>query len=867
MAPPTTSPSAPVAPVQAAPLPGTWSGPLAFINQPSSDGRYLALADPADLETRQMPIPLLYQADLAPGHDGGKQGLGVINRAWIQGNQLMGSGCFDMQDPVAADLARKVSDGFLGWTSVDLEPSFEVSQDLYDTGSGRLISSLSPAELAELAESGDLDINPVNYEDPPQVGADDQKAVEDDTIPIPSGRYSTPVTVFQGWKLMSATLVSQPAFADAKIGMDSPAPVTADAAPDSGPCPPGEDLEHARKASKKKGAASGAACAECGGTVKDELAKTRTKATKNGKKTMAGAPPEHGDGCECGASCSCTSLACECGSDTCSCTGARVAAATALDPELAGRHAQVAAVMARFRADGSFGLPVADGNPAWDAGAATQRIEKWASSDGSGDTGKIDWSKFGQAFLYKDPDGGDKVGDYSLPVADVIDGRLQIVPKGVFAVAGRLNQTDIPAAAKESVKGKVRSLYAAIGKKQGRKLPPPFDAAGPGMGVTVTDAGEQRGPVTIEKITDDDEEARDNLAQPDTPTDPTGAALSQTPVDAADDADEQGKPQPNNPIVDPPEITTGPRAAGGTGGALAVSPQGADTVHEQGKPMNNPVPNTPAIRRAAVVASAAPIDPPAAWFSDPALPGPTPIVITRSGRVMGHLALFDSCHTGVRNECVSPPRTKTGYSLFHVGSVVTREGDELAVGKIVLGTDHASTAASVTPQSAMAHYADTGYGVAIVRAGEDESGIWVAGSLVPEATEEQVAALRRSPLSGDWRRYGANLELIAALAVNAPGFPVPRAQARQENARVAALTAAGVLTPIEPASPCGGSGFEIDVDSLAEAVVARAEALQVRRAALKARQDRALATIAAGREESRRARAAAARRVALKVGA
>jgi len=821
--PPTASPSTVTAASPAAPLPGTWSGPLGFVNQPSSDGRYLALGDPAALESRQMPVPLLYQADLAPGHDGGTQGLGVINRAWVQGNQLMGEGCFDMADPVAAELARKVADGFLGWTSVDLEPTFQVSEDYYDTQSGRLLSSLSPAELAELADAEGLDINPVNYEGPDQVAQDDRDAERDNTIPIPSGRYAQPVTVFDGWKLMSATLVSQPAFADARIAMDIPASaaVAADACP---ACPPSPDLIDARKGKKAK--ASGAHCAGCGGAM-DELKKSRAKAAK--AKMAGGAPPEHGEGCECGAACACTEMQCACG----------CAAATALLPPRVGKnkqapreavtaHAggeragQIAAVMARFRAEGVFGLPVAEGNPDWDAAAAAARIAAWASSDGSGDKDKVDWGRYGQGFLYKDPDGGENVGAYKLPYADVIGGTLQVVPKAVFAVAARLDSASLPDAAKGTVKGKVRALYAAIGTKQGRTLDPPFAADGPALGLTVTDAGQQRGPVSIEQITDGDAATREQLAKPDTPVTPTGGSLAQTPVGQAGDNDEQGKPMPNDPSTALPTITVGGRA---------------------------------------VTAGAAPLDPPAAWFSDPALPGPTPVVITRSGRVMGHLALFGSCHTGFPGDCVSPPKSKTGYSLFHVGSLITREGDELAVGKIVLGTDHASTSASVSAQSAMAHYADTGCAVAVVRAGEDEFGIWVAGALVPEATDEQVAALRRSPLSGDWRRYGANLELIAALAVNAPGFPVPRASARTEHARVAALTAAGVLTPLPPKSPCAG-GFEIDVDSLAEAVVMRAEAIQRRRADLVQRRRTALAIIQSGHSEARAARAAAARRIA-----
>jgi hypothetical protein len=88
--------------------------------------------------------------------------------------------------------------------------------------------------------------------------------------------------------------------------------------------------------------------------------------------------------------------------------------------------------------------------------------------------------------------------------------------------------------------------------------------------------------------------------------------------------------------------------------------------------------------------------------------------------------------------------------------------------------------------------------VADVVAGEDEHGIWLAGGLRPSVSAEQVRELRGASLSGDWRSIGGNLELVAALAVNVPGFPVPRVQA--------GLAASGVQTALVAA------GVELDSD-------------------------------------------------------
>lgn len=193
----------------------------------------------------------------------------------------------------------------------------------------------------------------------------------------------------------------------------------------------------------------------------------------------------------------------------------------------------------------------------------------------------------------------------------------------------------------------------------------------------------------------------------------------------------------------------------------------------------------------ALVAAGARVAPPSSWFDDPKLDGPTPLQITEDGQVFGHLADWSTCHIGFRGQCVQAPPSKTSYAYFHTGAVETAEGSLLPVGKITLGTGHPST--DLDFASTVEHYDNSGTAVAVVRAGEDAYGVWVAGSLVPEADKKRVAELRRSPLSGDWRPIGGNLELVAALAVNTPGFPVLRA--RFASGVPVALVAAGSLAP------------------------------------------------------------------------
>ena len=190
----------------------------------------------------------------------------------------------------------------------------------------------------------------------------------------------------------------------------------------------------------------------------------------------------------------------------------------------------------------------------------------------------------------------------------------------------------------------------------------------------------------------------------------------------------------------------------------------------------------------------------AADFSDPKLDGPTALTVTADGRVFGHLAQWGTCHIGFGQQCVQPPTSAQGYKYFHQGVVDTDAGP-MPVGKITLGTGHAPVDGHTDAVMAAAHYDNTGTVVATVRAGEDEHGIWLAGRLVPGLDDAKVDELRRSGVSGDWRGIDNHHELVAALAVNVPGFPVPRTEQLVASGGVAALVAAGIVLRPEDLMP------------------------------------------------------------------
>ena len=192
--------------------------------------------------------------------------------------------------------------------------------------------------------------------------------------------------------------------------------------------------------------------------------------------------------------------------------------------------------------------------------------------------------------------------------------------------------------------------------------------------------------------------------------------------------------------------------------------------------------------------TAAAFTPPREWFENPELIGPTPLTVTKDGRVYGHVATWGTCHIGRGGECVTAPYSNTDYAYFHVGAVETDKGP-VAVGHITMETGHADL--SLSANSAAAHYDNTATVAADVHAGEDAHGIWIAGAVRPGLSDDDIYALRASAISGDWRRVGAGMEMIAALACNTPGFPVPRIGLAASGEMETALVAAAIVMPEE----------------------------------------------------------------------
>lgn len=216
------------------------------------------------------------------------------------------------------------------------------------------------------------------------------------------------------------------------------------------------------------------------------------------------------------------------------------------------------------------------------------------------------------------------------------------------------------------------------------------------------------------------------------------------------------------------------------------------------------------ILMATLNASAAPVAPQTEWFYRQEPDRLTPLTYEDSGEVYGHIAGWESCHTGRAGVCFKPPRSPSGYAYFNLGEIRCADGGRVSCGQIFFHGEHAPM--TMTAQRVHDHYAHSGLVGADVRAIDGRHGIWVSGALRSSLTPEQAREFMAAKPSGDWRqmRPGGSLELTAVLAVNDPGYPVPRgvvASADDADGEPLALVAEFALAEDESLGRIPAHGF------------------------------------------------------------
>lgn len=408
---------------------------------------------------------------------------------------------------------------------------------------------------------------------------------------------------------------------------------------------------------------------------------------------------------------------------------------------------------------GWHGLPLAPRDAVFDNDDAIQRIAAWAGNDPA---------KLAQAFMWRDSTQPPTVvQSYRLPFGDIINGKLTLVFHAIYAAAALISGAHggLPNISEDD-KNQLRNVISAIYPEMATAFNDPSIRAPWDRAAAAAAEGQH---------------AMTQFAA--NPAEPYGD------VKYADPGYQSDKKK-RYPIDTEEHCRAAWNYINKPGNASRYIP-------EQLKAVKGRI--VAALKKYGVNVSAGdasysmsddgyPLEPPAAWFADPKLTKRTPLTVTPEGQVYGHLAAWGVCHRDVGNrECVLAPKSRANYEPYHLGQVYTAEGETIRVGKIVQDTRHASI--NLGYSAAALHYDNTGDEVAVVRAGEDQYGIWLAGAVVPEATRKQVAKLRRSPISGDWRAVNGNLELTAALAVNVPAFPVYA----MDNEEQLALVAAGMV--------------------------------------------------------------------------
>ena len=108
-------------------------------------------------------------------------------------------------------------------------------------------------------------------------------------------------------------------------------------------------------------------------------------------------------------------------------------------------------------------FPLAERERRWNGDAANRRVRRWAGAqDGPN-------ARYRKAFVWYDRDAHDKFTGYKLQIADVIDGRLTAVPRGIFIAAavmqGSRGGVDLPRKDIRRVKSHLARYYRKLGER------------------------------------------------------------------------------------------------------------------------------------------------------------------------------------------------------------------------------------------------------------------------------------------------------------------------------------------------------------------------------------------------------------------
>src|SRR4051812_70925 len=105
-------------------------------------------------------------------------------------------------------------------------------------------------------------------------------------------------------------------------------------------------------------------------------------------------------------------------------------------------------------------FPMAARDHDWDGTAAEKRVRAWAEAEDGPN------AEYRDAHIWYDAEKKDNFTAYKLLIADVVDGRLQAVPRGVMAagnvIVGGRGGVDLPRKDIDRVKSHLAKYYAKM---------------------------------------------------------------------------------------------------------------------------------------------------------------------------------------------------------------------------------------------------------------------------------------------------------------------------------------------------------------------------------------------------------------------
>lgn len=449
----------------------TWSTPgdaaLAFENTQTGDGRVFA---PGALYWEGSgPWPLQYAGEMLGGHDGAELAGGIYDLS-RDGNRITSSGVLYLSQEAGREATLLLAQGAPLGVSVDLD---DVDLEMVDATGGwdaedcksfrtkLLTASVLPAEdggfwlvgetAPEMAASSTgtmIESRKVRFVVGPdgtvpsdlieiEAAAGDPDKMDGAVVDSQkSGEFLMRIT--RG-RIRGATLVTIPAFAGARIVLDNPGLFASTVAEDGEVVAAASQssdyervLRHVRRSNKPVGAARVAQALRLP-IVAAQRHLSRAAYRGEVVRIARGLYTDR----------------------TTSATADHVMMDDRTRDGLPGD--MVASVT------GAVDLPVADLDTEWDGDAAKDRVFQWAD----GDTSLI-----ARAFAYRDDEADPTTkAAYKLGYADVDDGELVIIPKGVSAALGAVNGArggvDIPADELDDVRAHLESVRAHVTEETG----------------------------------------------------------------------------------------------------------------------------------------------------------------------------------------------------------------------------------------------------------------------------------------------------------------------------------------------------------------------------------------------------------------